>query len=100
MKILITEHKYNKLIENYILDFYPMVRDVFFTTKEIYLASGDKSERRTIQRHIINVNFIDGKMEYSPTYTLREIRNNINRMFGLDIDMSGSHWGIEYKMVY
>ena len=101
MKILITESKYNKLIEDYILNGYPVVKSVTFTTKDVYLASGDKSERRTIQRNIINVGFRGGEMQNSPTRTLREIRADINRMFGLNIDMSGSNWGIgiEYKMM-
>jgi hypothetical protein len=99
MKVLITESKYNNLIENYILNGYPVVKSVTFTTKDVYLASGDKSDRRTIQRNIINVGFKGGKMQNSPTRTLREIRADVNRMFGLDIDMSGSHWGIEYKMM-
>jgi hypothetical protein len=99
MKVLITESKYNKLIEDYILNGYPVVKNVAFTTKDVYLASGDKSERRTIQRNIINVGFRGGEMQNSPTRTLREIRADINRMFGLHIDESNSDWGIEYKMM-
>jgi hypothetical protein len=99
MKVLITESKYNKLIEDYILNGYPVVKNVTFTTKDVYLASGDKSERRTIQRNIINVGFRGGEMQNSPTRTLREIRADINRMFGLHIDESNSDWGIEYKMM-
>jgi len=99
MKVLITESKYNKLIEDYILNGYPVVKNVTFTTKDVYLSSGDKSERRTIQRNIINVGFRGGEMQNSPTRTLREIRADINRMFGLRIDESGSDWGIEYKMM-
>ena len=99
MKLLITESKYNKLIEDYVLDGYPVVKNVTFTTKDVYLASGDKSERRTIQRNIINVGFRGGEMQNSPTRTLREIRADVNRMFGLRIDESGSDWGIEYKML-
>ena len=99
MKVLITESKYNKLIEDYILNGYPVVKSVTFTTKDVYLASGDKSDRRTIQRNIINVGFRGGEMQNSPTRTLREIRADINRMFGLRIDESGSDWGIEYKML-
>ena len=99
MKVLITESKYNKLIEDYILNGYPVVKNVTFTTKDVYLASGNKSERRTIQRNIINVGFRGGEMQNSPTRTLREIRADINRMFGLRIDESGSDWGIEYKMM-
>ena len=99
MKLLITESKYNKLIEDYVLDGYPVVKNVTFTTKDVYLASGDKSERRTIQRNIINVGFRGGEMQNSPTRTLREIRADVNRMFGLRIDESGSDWGLEYKML-
>jgi hypothetical protein len=99
MKVLITESKYNKLIEDYILNGYPVVKNVTFTTKDVYLASGDKNERRTIQRNIINVGFRGGEMQNSPTRTLREIRADINRMFGLHIDESNSDWGIEYKMM-
>ena len=99
MKVLITEHKYYNLIENYILEGYPVVKSVTFTTNDVYVASGDRSERRTIQRNIINVGFRGGEMRNSPTRTLREIRNDINRMFGLHIDKSGSDWGIEYKML-
>jgi hypothetical protein len=99
MKVLIKESKYNNLIENYILNGYPVVKNVTFTTKDVYLASGNKSERRTIQRNIINVGFRGGEMQNSPTRTLREIRADINRIFGLRIDESGSDWGIEYKML-
>jgi len=99
MKVLIKESKYNNLIENYILNGYPVVKNVTFTTKDVYLASGNKSERRTIQRNIINVGFRGGEMQNSPTRTLREIKADINRMFGLRIDESGSDWGIEYKML-
>lgn len=99
MKVLITENKLFNSIERYVLEGYPVVKSVTFTTKEVYLASGDKSERRTIQRNIINVGFKGGEMQNSPTRTLREIRADINRMFGLRIDESGSNWGIEYKMM-
>jgi len=98
MKVLIKESKYNNLIENYILNGYPVVKNVTFTTKDVYLASGDKTERRTIQRNIIIIHLISGQMTHSPSWTMREIRNDINRMFGLGIELSGSHWGIDYKI--
>jgi hypothetical protein len=98
MKVLIKESKYNKLIEDYILNGYPVVKNVTFITKDVYLASGDKSERRTIQRTIIIIHLISGQMTHSPSWTMREIRNDINRMFGLGIEQSGSHWGIDYKI--
>jgi hypothetical protein len=98
MKVLIKESKYNNLIENYILDGYPVVKNVTFSTKDVYLASGDKSERRTIQRTIIVLGFISGQMSISPTSQLRHVREDINRMFGLGIGESGSDWGIDWKI--
>jgi hypothetical protein len=98
MKVLIKESKYNKLIEDYILNGYPVVKNVTFTTKDVYLASGDKSERRTIQRTIIIIHLISGQMTHSPSWTMREIRNDINRMFGLGIEQPRSNWGIDYKI--
>ena len=97
MKILITENKLNNAIERYILDGYPVVKNVTFTKKGVYLASGDKSERRTIQRNIIVIGLISGQMTHSPNWTMRDIGRDVNRMFGLRIDESGSNWGIEYK---
>jgi hypothetical protein len=100
MKYIITENRINNLLEKYILERYPMVRDVFFTTKLIRLAS-EPNERgeNDIIRNIININFIDGKMTHSPSYTGRQIRNDVNSMFSLDIDKYGSDWGMEVKMV-
>jgi len=98
MKVLITESKYNKLIEDYIVDGFPVVKNVTFITKDIYLASGDKSERRTIQRTIIIIHLISGQMTHSPSWTMRDIVRDVNRMFGLGIEQPGSHWGIDYKI--
>ena len=100
MKVIITENKLNSSIEKYILKGYPMVKRVFFTTKLIRLAS-DPNERgeNDIVRNIVNIDFIDGKMTHSPSYTGRQIRNDINSMFGFDIDKYGSDWGMEVKMV-
>jgi len=100
MKVVIKESKYNNLIEKYILDGYPMVKRVFFKTKLIRLAS-EPNERgeNNIVRNIINIDFIDGKMTHSPNYMGRQIRNDVNSMFGFDIDKYGSYWGMEVKMV-
>lgn len=100
MKYIITESRINNLLEKYILDRYPMVDDVFFTTKSIRLAgeSNEKGENNII-RNIININFKDGKMTNSPTMTSKDIRNDINLMFGVRIGEYGSDWGIEFKMV-
>ena len=98
MKLLITESKLHDTLEKYILEGYPDVKNVTFTTKDVYLASGDKSERRTIQRTIIVLGFINGQMSISPISQLRHVRVDINRMFGLRIDESGSDWGIDWKI--
>ena len=100
MKYIINESRINNLLEIYILERYPMVRDVFITTKLIRLAS-EPNERgeNDITRNIININFIDGKMTHSPSYVGRQIRNDVNSMFGFDIDKYGSDWGMELKMV-
>lgn len=84
MKVLITENRLHKTIEKYILDGYPMVRRVRFT------PGGTD--------YIINIDFIDGKMSHSPTYTLKQIKNDIGSMFGLDMGRHGSG-KLEYKMV-
>ena len=100
MKYIITESRINNLVEKFILEGYPMVRNVFFTTKLIRLA-GEPNERgkNDINRNVININFIDGKMTHSPSYIGRQIRNDVNSMFGFDIDKYGSDWGMEWKMV-
>jgi len=100
MKILIKEERRNDLIEKFILNGYPMVKKVFFTTKKIKLASEPNSRgENMIDRTIINIDFIDGKMTHSPSYMLKKIKNQINPIFGLDIESYGSDWGLEGKMV-
>ncbi len=89
-----------KSIEKYILDGYPMVDSVFFTTKSIRLA-GEPNERgeNDIIRNIININFKDGGFTAIPGYRVRQIMNDINLMFGIGIGEYGSDWGIEWKMI-
>ena len=100
MKVLITENRLHKTIEKYILNGYPMVKRVYFTTKLIRLA-GEPNEKgeNDIVRNILNIDFIDGKMTHSPSYMARQIRNDINSMFGLYINTYGASWGMEVKMV-
>ena len=96
--MIITESKLINIIKNYILGGYPMVKDVEMTTRPIHLASGDAKDRGIIDRNIITIIFINGKMTHSPSYTGRQIRDDVNRVFGLDIDKYGSDWCIEVKM--
>jgi hypothetical protein len=100
MKVIITENRLNSSIEKYILKGYPMVKRVFFTTKLIRLAS-DPNEKgeNDIVRNILNIDFIDGKMTHSPNWMAKQIRNDINSMFGLYINTYGASWGMEVKMV-
>jgi hypothetical protein len=100
MKIIITENRLNSSLEKYILNGYPMVKRVFFTTKLVQLAGEPNSRgEKIIDRNIINIDFIDGKMTHSPSYMGRQIRNDINSMFGFYINTYGASWGMEVKMV-
>ena len=100
MKVIITESKINNLLEKYILNSYPMVSDVFFTTKDVRLAGAPNEKgENNIVRNIININFKDDEMTHSPNWTSKHIRNDINSMFGLGIEEYGSYWGIEWKMI-
>jgi len=100
MKILITENRRNSLIEKYILSSFPMVRKVTFESRKVQLASGATKEGvNIINRAYIHIDFINGKMTHSPNYLLRQIKNQLNPIFGLDIETYGGEWGLEGKMV-
>jgi hypothetical protein len=100
MKYIITESRINNLLEKYILERYPMVKNVFFTTKLVQLAGEPNSRgEKIINRNTINIDFIDGKMTHSPTWTSKYIINDINLMFSLGVGEYGSDWDIEWKMV-
>jgi len=93
MKILITENKLHNSIERYILDGYPVVKNVTFTKKDVYLDNGDKSER-----NIIVIGLISNQLTHSPNWTTKDIGRDINRMFSLKLEQSESDWGIDYKI--
>ena len=104
MKYIITESRINNLIESFILERYPMVKRVRFSTMAkgyIWGYGNDKvtSEENPIRKNVITVEFIIGKLTQSPVTTLKKIRNDINPMFGLDIGKRDSDWGIDYKNV-
>lgn len=95
MKYLITENRIHNLIEKYILDRYPMVGSVGFGTKKVHLAAGPNDEGETdIVKTLIFINFTNGKMSHSPSYTLKKIYNDLNSMFNLNIERYGSYWDI------
>ena len=101
MKILITEDKRIKLIQNYILSTFPEVVSVDVTLEKKKLGSGPNKfgEEGIIDVNLITVNFDDSEMEYSPTTTLRKIMKQVDSIFGLDLAEYGSKWDFTYKMV-
>jgi len=101
MKILITENRRIKLIQNYIMSTFPMVDSVDVTLEKKTLGSGPNKfgEEGIIDVNLITVNFKSGKMRISPTTTLRKIMKQVDSIFGLDLAEYGSHWDFDYKMI-
>jgi hypothetical protein len=102
MKILITEDKRVRLIQNYIMSTFPVVDSVDISKKEKMLGSGPNKygEEGVITTNLITVNFKGGKLQISPTTTLRKIMKQVDSIFGLDLAEYGSKWDFTYKMVY
>ena len=101
MKILITEDKRIKLIQNYIMSAFPVVHSVSVTPKQHMLGGGPSKygEDKLIDVNLITVNFKGGEMQYSPTFTLNKIVKQIDSIFGLDVGHYGTHWDFAYKMI-
>lgn len=101
MKILITEDKRIKLIQNYIVSTFPVVDSVDIHQKDVLLGSGQNKfgEEGVIKVNQITVNFKSGKMQISPTTTLRKIMRQVDSIFGLDLAEYGSYWDFDYKMI-
>lgn len=101
MKILITEDKRIRLIQNYIISTFPEVDSVDISDKKVLLShDGPKNKQgEIITVTLITVNFKEGKMQISPTTTLRKIMRQVNSIFGLDFADYGSKWDFTYKMV-
>ena len=96
MKYIITESRINNLLEKYILERFPMVKNVSFTTKKVQLAGEPNSRgEKIIDRNIINLSWDWGEMEWSPNKTTKSIIVDVNRMFGLNIGEYGSDWDIK-----
>jgi len=101
MKILITEDKRIRLIQNYIMSTFPVVDSVDISQKKRMLGSGPSKtgEDGIITINVITVNFKEGEMRISPTTTLRKIMKQVDSIFGLDLADYGSKWDFTYKMV-
>jgi hypothetical protein len=101
MKILITENRRIKLIQNYIMSTFPMVDSVDVTLEKKTLGSGPNKfgEEGIIDVNLITVNFDDSEMEYSPTMTIRKIMRQVDSIFGLDLVEYGSYWDFDYRII-
>ena len=97
MKILITENRLYNTLEKYILEGYPEVKSVTFTKRNVGFLN-DELDMIRIQKNIIVLGFINGQLQHSPTWNLRHIREDVNRMFGIGIGEYGSDWDIDYKI--
>lgn len=96
MKYIITESRINNLLEKYILERFPMVKNVRFTTKKVQLAGEPNSRgEKIIDRNVINLSWDWEEMEWSPNRTTKSIMVDVNRMFGLNIGEYGSDWDIK-----
>ena len=100
MKILITEDKRIKLIQNYIVSTFPEVVSVDITLVKKKLGSGPNKfgENGVITINQVIVNFDDSEMEYSPTMTTRKIMRQVDSIFGLDLGEYGSYWDFDYRI--
>jgi hypothetical protein len=98
MKFIISENKFNNIIEKYILDTYPMVKNVKIVTRRVMLGGGVNSRGESIiDKRVVVIEYDHEKLEWSPNKTLREISTNLNSVFGLDMGLFGSDWDIEYN---
>ena len=80
---------------------FPMVDSVDISQKQRKLGSGPSKtgEDGIITINVITVNFKNGKMQISPTTTLRKIMKQVDSIFGLDLGDYGSHWDFDYRMI-
>jgi hypothetical protein len=86
MKYIITESRLNNAIEKYIHIKYPTL-DFNITQKEVTLKTPNENGETNIIRNIIVMN--------SDNFILKVvIRNDLNKMFGINVGRPGSYWDI------
>ena len=93
MKYIITESKLEGSIKKFVLQEYPDVSDVFFTTKKV--ALGSSVDRPVINETIINVIINNSKNQLKRDYTYNlesDIIDSVNTVFNLKYDEYGSGW--------
>ena len=101
MKILITEDKRIRLIQNYIISTFPEVDSVDISDKKVLMGNdGPKNKQgEIITVTLITVNFKVEHLQISPTTTLRKIMRQVNSIFGLDLAEYGSYWNFDYRII-
>jgi hypothetical protein len=93
MKFLITESKLVESIKKFILQEYPEVGDVFFTTKRVVL--GSIKGLPVIEQTIINVVINNSKNQLKKDYISKletNIIESVDSVFNLKYEDYGSLW--------
>lgn len=100
MKYLIKESKLNSTIENFILDSYPIVNKVLFSSRTKILGSIKGTP--SVEFTIITIILDNSEVKYK-THEMRkiftQIRNTVNSFFNLEMDEYGSLWEMEGKQL-
>lgn len=100
MKYIITENKLNKTIKGYIMEMFPMVYDVYFTT--IKKSLGSTEGQPTVEETVINIiiNNSENKFQLTELNEIRrEITNSVDTFFNLEYEVYGSLWGFHFHQI-
>jgi hypothetical protein len=102
MKYLITENRMESMIKDYILKNYDVL-DVEYTTSMSYLASGPNEKGETnVTVKVINV-YIENFKHLKRRSDMKDIKSSIwnvlNGLFGIDLGMYGTEWGLKVYQV-
>lgn len=100
MKILISENRLNRTIKNYIMEMYPNVYDVYFTTIKKTLGSTDGQP--TVEETVIHIiiNNSENKFQLSELDDIRkEITKSVDTVFNLEYDVYGSLWDFQFHQI-
>lgn len=100
MKYIITEDKMNETLRNFIINKFPEVYDVYFTTGRKALGSTEGTPIIDYTNINIIINNSGNKYNLEDLYLMSdEIVNKVNGVFGLNIAVYGSSWEIVIKQI-
>ena len=104
MKIIITENRFNETIKSYILKNYPLVKDVYFTTKTKWLGSSPElsDEERIVTENVVNIiidNYTNSFSRSQISTIKREIWTDVDDMFSLETMEYGSKWDFQFYIL-